>query len=317
MKDIKRIFCGLPPLLAGTAVLVEHYAVPNAQAQTNTAVFPAFIGILMCAVLLLTIFSVWRDSVFTWLRERCAWYTAIFLIFFALDIVTLKTNIFSLPMFPSPERLLGEIVADRKTLLDCAKNSLKLLFTGYLWGMLLGLLTGVPAGRSQKARYWIAPILRVLAPIPSVTWMALFFVLSKSLFQGCVAMVAYSVWYPVASGIMRGIMQVDLAYVETAQTLGVSNEWKMIRYVTLPSVMPCLFQGMVSGMRAACASLMIAEMMGVESGLAWYITWQRGWGNFTKMYTAIVMICITFLLVDAALGLLRRKVIRWEDCNNG
>ena len=183
--------------------------------------------------------------------------------------------------------------------------------------MLLGLLTGVPAGRSQKARYWIAPILRVLAPIPSVTWMALFFVLSKSLFQGCVAMVAYSVWYPVASGIMRGIMQVDLAYVETAQTLGVSNEWKMIRYVTLPSVMPCLFQGMVGGMRAACASLMIAEMMGVESGLAWYITWQRGWGNFTKMYTAIVMICITFLLVDAALGLLRRKVIRWEDCNNG
>ena len=70
---------------------------------------------------------------------------------------------------------------------------------------------------------------------------------------------------------------------------------------------------MVSGMRAACGSLMIAEMMGVESGLAWYITWQRGWGNFTKMYTAIVIICITFLFVDAALGLLRRRILRWEE----
>ena len=181
------------------------------------------------------------------------------------------------------------------------------------WGMLIGLLTGIPAGRSRKARYWIAPILRVLAPIPSVTWMALFFVLSKSLFQGCVAMVAYSVWYPVASGIMRGILQVDHAYIEAAQTLGASSEWKILRYVTLPSVLPCLFQGMISGMRAACGSLMIAEMMGVESGLAWYITWQRGWGNFTKMYTAIVMICITFLFVDAALGLLRRRILRWEE----
>ena len=230
-----------------------------------------------------------------------------------LDVLTQKTGIFGPPMFPSTDRLLAELVLDRSILLDCAGNSLKLLFTGYFWGMLIGLLTGIPAGRSRKARYWIAPILRVLAPIPSVTWMALFFVLSKSLFQGCVAMVAYSVWYPVASGIMRGILQVDHAYIEAAQTLGASSEWKILRYVTLPSVLPCLFQGMISGMRAACGSLMIAEMMGVESGLAWYITWQRGWGNFTKMYTAIVMICITFLFVDAALGLLRRRILRWEE----
>ena len=42
-----------------------------------------------------------------------------------------------------------------------------------------------------------------------------------------------------------------------------------------------------------------------------------GTDTFGKLLTDIVMICITFLLVDAALGLLRRKVIRWEDCNNG
>lgn len=79
---------------------------------------------------------------------------------------------------------------------------------------------------------------------------------------------------------MRGILQVDHAYIEAAQTLGASSEWKILRYVTLPSVLPCLFQGMISGMRAACGSLMIAEMMGVESGLAWYITWQRRLGQF-------------------------------------
>lgn len=311
MKKIKRMTCGLLPLLAGAAVLIEHYTVPNAQAVSGT--LPVFIGILMCGVLILTLLSIQSSSVLNWLRDRSAWYTAIFLIFLVLDVLTQKTGIFGPPMFPSPDRLLAELVLDRSILLDCAGNSLKLLFTGYFWGMLIGLLTGIPAGRSRKARYWIAPILRVLAPIPSVTWMALFFVLSKSLFQGCVAMVAYSVWYPVASGIMRGILQVDHAYIEAAQTLGASSEWKNLRYVTLPSVLPCLFQGMISGMCAACGSLMIAEMMGVESGLAWYITWQRGWGNFTKMYTAIVMICITFLFVDAALGLLRRRILRWEE----
>ena len=66
-------------------------------------------------------------------------------------------------------------------------------------------------------------------------------------------------------------------------------------------------------MRTACASLMIAEMMGVESGLAWYITWQRGWGNFTKVYTAVVVICVVFILVDAVLSLIRRRVLRWQE----
>ena len=241
MKKIKRMTCGLLPLLAGAAVLIEHYTVPNAQAVSGT--LPVFIGILMCGVLILTLLSIQSSSVLNWLRDRSAWYTAIFLIFLVLDVLTQKTGIFGPPMFPSPDRLLAELVLDRSILLDCAGNSLKLLFTGYFWGMLIGLLTGIPAGRSRKARYWIAPILRVLAPIPSVTWMALFFVLSKSLFQGCVAMVAYSVWYPVASGIMRGILQVDHAYIEAAQTLGASSEWKILRYVTLPSVLPCLFQG--------------------------------------------------------------------------
>ena len=151
MKKIKRMTCGLLPLLAGAAVLIEHYTVPNAQAVSGT--LPVFIGILMCGVLILTLLSIQSSSVLNWLRDRSAWYTAIFLIFLVLDVLTQKTGIFGPPMFPSPDRLLAELVLDRSILLDCAGNSLKLLFTGYFWGMLIGLLTGIPAGRSRKARY--------------------------------------------------------------------------------------------------------------------------------------------------------------------
>ena len=238
---------------------------------------------------------------------------AIFLIFLVLDRLTLKSGRFDLPMFPWPDRLLNEIILDRKVLLDCAKNSLRLLFSGYLIGIALGLLTGVPAGRSARVRYWVEPVLRVLGPIPAVTWLALFFVLSPTLAFGCVAMVAYSVWHPIASGIMHGIMQVDKSYGEVARTLGSSSELSMVLHVTVPLIMPNLFQGLTGGMRSACNSLMIAEMMGVESGLAWYLTWQRGWGNFTKMYTAILALCLTFLVVDAILSLIRRRVLRWQE----
>ena len=116
MKKIKRMTCGLLPLLAGAAVLIEHYTVPNAQAVSGA--LPVFIGILMCGVLILTLLSIQSSSVLNWLRDRSAWYTAIFLIFLVLDVLTQKTGIFGPPMFPSPDRLLAELVLDRSILAD-------------------------------------------------------------------------------------------------------------------------------------------------------------------------------------------------------
>jgi NitT/TauT family transport system permease protein len=81
----------------------------------------------------------------------------------------------------------------------------------------------------------------------------------------------------------------------------------------LPSILPDIFQGLITGMRVACGSLMVAEMMGVESGLAWYITWQRGWGQFTKMYTAVISICLIFIAVDLLLNSVKRFVVRWQE----
>ena len=74
-----------------------------------------------------------------------------------------------------------------------------------------------------------------------------------------------------------------------------------------------LVKGLVMGMSTACVSLLAAEMIGVESGLGWYITWQRGWAKFSNMYGAIIIICIIFVIVNFALGYIRKKVLKWQE----
>lgn len=314
MKNkILAIIYRLLPFTAAATLILVYFLMPNYKKNTITMVYPCFIGFLCILAGGLCIASCFSEKSRLYYDKHVPWYTAVFLALMVVDLLTLKTGKFGLPMFPWPDKLLNEMILDRMVLLDCAKNSLKLLFTGYFWGLMLAGVTGIAAGRSSKVRYWIAPILRIIGPIPAVTWMALFFVLAPSLFIGCVTMVAYSVWHPVATGIMNGILQIDRAFGEAAQMLGVRKEKDMILHVTIPLVMPNLFQGLVNGMRAACGSLVIAEMMGVESGLAWYLSWQRGWGNFTKMYTAIICICITFLMVDVSLSILKKRVLRWQE----
>ena len=314
MKKIqKKIFYYFLPFVSAAILLAVYFLWPNYKKNTTTMVYPCVIICLLVCYMVLLLLSVRFESVRSFCARQVPWFTAIFLLLTAIDLLTLKSGILGMPMFPWPDRLLNEMITDRRELLDCAANSLRLLFTGYFWGLLLAIVTGVAAGSSARARYWISPILRVIGPIPAVTWMALFFVLAPSLFVGCVTMVAYSVWHPVATGIMNGILQVDRAYGESAKMLGVRSSGSMILHVTIPLVMPNLFQGLVSGMRAACGSLVIAEMMGVESGLAWYMTWQRGWGNFTKMHTAIICIAVTFLAVDLLLSIIRKRVLKWQE----
>lgn len=65
-------------------------------------------------------------------------------------------------------------------------------------------------------------------------------------------------------------------------------------------------------MSSACTALIVAEMIGVESGLGWYITWQKSWALYGKMYAAIVIICLVFVVVNFLLKCVRDYVLRWR-----
>jgi NitT/TauT family transport system permease protein len=76
--------------------------------------------------------------------------------------------------------------------------------------------------------------------------------------------------------------------------------------------MPSIFNGLTQGMSIACTALMVAEMLGVESGLGWYINWQRGWAEFAKMYAAVIIICLTFTAVNVVLNFIKKRVLKWQ-----
>lgn len=53
----------------------------------------------------------------------------------------------------------------------------------------------------------------------------------------------------------------------------------------------------------------------VESGLGWYINWQKSWAEFSKMYAAIIIICVIFIAVNWVLTKIRKTVLKWQEVN--
>lgn len=248
---------------------------------------------------------------FAKVRHSAPFLTVLYLLFALFDWATLKTGLLLYPFIPWINDIINAAILDRRQLAICTFYSMRLLMTGYLSGSFLGLITGVACGYSEKVFYWINPIVKVLGPIPTATWIPLIMLLVKSLTAGSAFIVGLGAWFAVTVATTTGIGNVDRDYLEAARTMGASERQLVFR-IAIPSAMPNILQGMTQAMSSSCVSLIIAEMMGVKAGLGWYITWAKSWAAYNKMFAAIVIICVVFNLVTRVVGLIRQRMLRWQ-----
>jgi len=312
-----RIISALP-LVVSLLIIAQYLFVPNFREFTvldqnaPTNVFVWFMGFFAALFFVWNVVGFFYKKAGKTLGNRAPIFTVALLLLLAYDWATLKTGLLPQPFVPWPDAILNAIIRDREILARSVFHSLRLLFTGYGIGVGVGIISGVAAGRSAGIRYWIQPLVKVLGSIPAVTWLPVILVLASSLFQGAVFLIALAVWYPVTSTTMNGVLNVPKGTFEAAGTFGVSRLGMIFR-VAIPASSPFIFQGLTQGMSVACTALLIAELMGVEAGLGWYINWQRGWADFAGMYAAVLIICVTFFAVNAVLNLIKRRVLRWRE----
>lgn len=300
------------PIIAGLIAIFEYVYLPdhNPSAQ-KTNLYNGFLWILLGIYGLALVVSIKKESLRERLVYRSPFYTFVFILLILYDVLTLKTGKLDLPYFPWIDMIFNSMKEDKSFLIESVLSSLKLLFTGYFIGAGLGIITGILAGYFDKVNYWVDPFLKLLGPIPTTTWLPVVMVLAINLFQGAIFIISLGVWFSTTLATITGIHNVDPSYYEAAQTLGATNS-ELVRKVAIKSASPNIFQGLVAGMSAACNALIVAEMLGVESGLGWYITWKSSWANYSAMYGAIILLAITFILVNSVIKRISTNALKWR-----
>ena len=318
------------PILLGAGILgwivfsVATLVVPDSPelplrdltAVQSAAPFTAAFGVVVAAVwAVLWASSGLRGRVGSWAARRvshsAAWLfgSALWAIFWQLS--TAKTNMLATPYFAAPQEIFDRLWSNRVVLAESVGNSLQLLAIGFVLGLVAGLTTGLVIGWWQAANYWVHPILMFLGPVPTLAWVPVIFVLFPSAYSGAVFLIAVSVWFPITVLTRAGILSVPRSYYDVTQTLGAKNGFLVFR-VSLPAALPSIFTGAFMALGASFVSLAVAENFGVNSGLGWYLNWQKSWGDFPALYAGIVVfIAVCGILLTLMLRL-RTWVLRWE-----
>lgn len=305
------------PLLCGGVALGEYLLIPDNSLNRNPNAYSAALILLLLLYALYGCyagFRKWRGDHrhYDRLRYNAPLFSALFLMLAGYDYLTLKTGVLTQPFVPCMNFVLNAAWSDRAMIWDCTVHTLWLLFLGYFAGVALGLVTGITCGYSEKARYWVNPVIKFLGPIPTSTWIPIMMVVASSLFGGAVFIIALGSWFAVTVAAMTGIANVDKDYFDAARTLGASSRQLVFR-VAIPHAMPSVLQGCTQAMSSSCTAIMIAEMLGVKSGLGWYMNWSKSWASYDKMFAALFVICIIFTLVTKGLDRIKRRVLRWQN----
>jgi NitT/TauT family transport system permease protein len=296
---------------ASVIAFAVHWFVFKNQPEVETRSYSIFLEIIFALAILATVIQPFWLRFRRWLRHMCPIIAAVIGLLTLWEIITSGLHWLPMPYFPSPAGVLQSLLNDRALLFDSTWHSLILLLSGYVLGVALALITGICIGWFSFARYWGMPILKVVGPIPATAWVPLAMVISPSAMFSAVGLIALAVWFPVTMLTASGISNTRASYLDVARTLGAGPAYLIFR-VAIPAAMPNIFIGLFMGLGAAFLTLVVAETVGVKSGLGWYVSWAQGWAEYGKVYAALVIMAAFFSTIMTLLFKVRDRVLVWQ-----
>jgi NitT/TauT family transport system permease protein len=298
------------PLVVAVTFAVHLWASKN-QPAAETRSYSLFLEGLLIFSMAAAVAQLFSSHLRRWMQHMCPIIAAAVALLCLWEVITSGFRWLPMPYFPSPAGVLQSLLDDRALLFDSTWHSLFLLLSGYALGVAVALVTGVCIGWFAPARYWGMPLLKVIGPIPATAWIPLAMVVSPSAMFSAVGLIALAVWFPVTMLTASGISNTRASYLDVARTLGAGRMYLIFR-VAIPAAMPNIFIGLFMGLGASFLTLVVAETVGVKSGLGWYVSWAQGWAEYGKVYAALVIMAAFFSTIMTLLFKVRDRVLVWQ-----
>jgi NitT/TauT family transport system permease protein len=241
--------------------------------------------------------------------KNCALITVIIVLWQILPSVR-AVNPAYLPPFLTVLSSWIELIASG-LLLPHFVVSMRRIAAGFAMALLFGIPVGVCIGYFKWFSALTSPLINICRQIPSL---ALFpvFILFFGIGEPSKVVIVFwiSVW-SVLLNTITGVRQVDRFLIKAAKSMGAGN-WRILRTVILPGIVPSLMTGIRLGAGNAVVALVAAEMIGAKSGLGFMVINAQYNFQISQMYAAILSIALIGVGVNQILLALEKRLTFWN-----
>ena len=189
--------------------------------------------------------------------------------------------------------------------------SIKTIIIGFTISSLLGVPLGVVCGAYPPIARLTEPVIDFVRYMPAPAFGALAVAVLGIFDAPKVAIIVIGTFFQQVLVIANTVRRHDPALIEAAQTLG-ANRRQLLLKVIVPSCLVDLYNDQRILLGWAWTYLIVAEVVGVSSGITFFINQQAKYRNFENVYAAIIMIGVIGLMTDQGLAFIGRRIFPWQ-----
>jgi NitT/TauT family transport system permease protein/taurine transport system permease protein len=217
-------------------------------------------------------------------------------------------------VIPSPPQAIGSLggLVRTGTLVSYATQSLVRIAIGGVIGAAIGVPIGLMLGSNRTVSLTFKPFMNTLQGLSGIAWLPLANVWLGFGSRTILAVILYTVIFPVAFNTMVGVSTVPVVYANAARCLGASRRYVFWK-VWLPGSLPSILLGVRLGLAYGWRALIAAEMV-LNSGGLGYLLFQSGDArNTPQIVLEMILMGAIWIFIDRALlnPIERNTIERW------
>ncbi len=199
---------------------------------------------------------------------------------------------------------------DGPTMAERMRHSIKIVFGGFFLAALVGVPIGILSGIYTTCSRLFEPFIDFFRYMPAPAFGTLLVAVFMAHDAPKIALVFLGTVFQLILVVAKTTRQLDRSLLEAAQTLGARPRHLLAR-VVVPGILPDLYNDLRILLGWAWTWLVIAELIGVKSGLTEFIETQGRFRNFDRVYPVIIAIGLLGFFTDQILAFGRAIFFPW------
>ena len=248
-----------------------------------------------------------------WRAPRRSWALILDLIVLIL-IWHISATMLGRSYLPVPLDVFVAFLAEWKSaaLLHHSVASLKRILLGIGYGVLTAFPLAVLTAEFKILDRFISPLMDFLYPIPKVVFLPIIVFIFGLGDPSIIFLIAFIMFFQIFIIVKDAIRDIPPTLIEALNVLGAQG-WHRIRYVFIPAATGATVTAIKVSIGTAIAVLFIAESIGNNVGLGYYIVVDQ-WNRFAykKVYAGVLTISLIGTILFGLLAQLEHRLNRWK-----
>ena len=182
---------------------------------------------------------------------------------------------------------------------------------GLLLGIIAGTILGVGLASSGRLAGWVHPYVMAVYSLPKVALAPLFVVWFGIGLPSKIVMVTSLVIFVAFYNAYEGVRNIDPDLLDMMKTFRAGRR-ATLGWVVLPSIAVWFFTSVRLGIGLALIGSVIAELVGANRGIGYYITKSAGTLDTTGIFAGLFIIMIVAIALEAIVVAGERRLLRYR-----